>query len=343
MHAASHPRRRVVAASLLAVAAAALALSACGGQDRPQPEAVRATTMSSEPAVSVPESTWRRGRVRIGFPDGLAVIGDSVYVKTDDGHVLRVDATRHHVEADVRVDTTTDPDSYCEGIGTDGRSLWACSAADDGSTDVVRLDPESLEVRATVRVDKVFDQLTLPVSAGKVWVLSGTGDTLTSVDTSTGHTASHPLGRSCLQAAATPQRVYLTCLMSDQVVAVDAATGKVVDTVTSPDPVNVVADDHEVWVGGSARTTRFSPDLAPRAIYPGLVAGREGDLLLTGGTLWVRSGDDFLSRVDTATGKVAARYAIDPVPSGGSLAAVGGEIWTSASDDDLVFVVDPAR
>lgn len=50
-----------------------------------------------------------------------------------------------------------------------------------------------------------------------------------------------------------------------------------------------------------------------------------------------------LRRIDTATGKVTARYAIDPVPSGGSLVAVGDEIWTSASDDDLVLLVGTGK
>ena len=103
---------------------------------------------------------------------------------------------------------------------------------------------------------------------------------------------------------------------------------------------NVAVGDEDVWVSGSAGIERLSPALEPRATYPGLVAGREGDLLLTPGSVWVRHGATFLSRIDTATGKVAERYAIDPVPSGGSLVAVGDEIWTSAADDDVVLRID---
>jgi outer membrane protein assembly factor BamB len=340
-----HVLRRGVARVRLAcawVVVGAVVLAACGGKEPATTEPKAATTVTAAPKEVVAESTWSRGRMKISFPDELAVVRDAVYVKTDDGHVVRINPATRTVGADVRIDTTTNPDEYCQGLGSDGQTLWACSAAGDGTTDVVRLDPDTLEVLATVKVDKIFDQLTLPLSEGTLWVLSGTGDTLTAVDTASNRTTAHPLGRSCLQAAATARVVYLTCLLSDEVLAVDTTTGKIIDKAAVADPVNVVADDEDVWVSGAEGIVRFSPDLDPRSVYPGLVAGREGDLLLTEDALWIRQGPEFLSRIDTATDAVAARYAIDPVPSGGSLVAIGDEVWTTAYDDDLVLMVDAA-
>jgi outer membrane protein assembly factor BamB len=279
--------------------------------------------------------------VKVAYPDGLALVGDAVFVKTDDGHVVRVDRARRKLDVDVKVDTASDPNQYCQGIGSDGHALWACSAA-DGRTDLVRLDPTTLEVRATVRVDKVFDQLTLPVVDGRVWVLTGTGETLTAVDTATNRTTSYPLGRRCLQIAATPATVYLTCLLTDEVVAVDASTGRLVERTTVPGAVNIAADEHDVWVSGSDGIVRLSTGLEPRAVYPGLVAGRDGDLLLTPDALWVRQGPSFLLRIDIESGDVAAQYAIEPALSGGSLLAADDEIWTSSFNDDVVLVVDPS-
>lgn len=292
MHATPVESRRPIQAP--AALLAALLLVACGAEEDRKAQPATPTTVSAAPEQVVAQQAWHRGRVQIAFPDGLAVVGDAVYVKTDDGHVVRVDPATHEVEADVRVDTTTDPDHYCQGIGTDGRTLWACSAAEGGTTDVVRLDPETLEVRATVKVDKVFDQLTLPVSGGRVWVLTEGGEALTAIDTATNQATTHPLSRPCLQAAANATTVYVTCLLSNEVVAVDIATGKVSDQVAVTGPYNVVAAvDEDVWVSGSEELVRLSAELEPRTVYPGLVAGREGDLLLAGSTLWIRQRPDF--------------------------------------------------
>jgi DNA-binding beta-propeller fold protein YncE len=338
-----HAEARALALAISASAVVgAVGLAGCGREERPQPPRAGVTTVDATPHETVPQPTWSRGRVKVAYPDGLAAVGDAVFVKTDDGHVVRIDRASRRVVADVEVDTAANADHYCQGIGSDGHTLWACSAADHDTTDLVRLDPVSLKVLATVPVDKVFDQLTVPVVDGRVWVLAGSGDTLTEVDTTTNHTTSSRLGRRCLQAAVTAGTVYLTCQLTDEVIAVDAGTGRISHEVDVRGPVNVVADDHDVWVSGTDGLVRLSPDLDRRSVYPGLVAGRDGDLLLTTDALWVRTGPGFLARIDRPTGDVAARYAIDPIPSGGSLLAAADEIWTSSYDDDVVLVVAAA-
>ena len=338
-------RKWCVRLLLVVLVVSGLILAACGvpTDQRPTATAAGPTVRSGVPAMVIPESTWARGRVRIDYPDGLAALGGAVFVKTDDGHVVRVQAASRTVGADVKVDTTRDPDHYCQGIGTDGRTLWACSAADSGTTNLVELDPETLQVRATVRIDKIFDQLAIPIVGRTAWVLTGTGSTLTALDTVTRRTRSYPLGRRCLQVAATTRTVYLTCRLSNEVVALAPGSGKIRRIARVDAPVNVVAGPDGVWVSGSGGLVRLSADLQVLETYPGLLAGPDGDLLLTSGSLWIRQGAGFLLRLDTTRSVVAARYAIDPLPSGGSLLEVGKEIWTSSYDDDLVLVVDARR
>ncbi|MGY2873268.1 outer membrane protein assembly factor BamB [Marmoricola sp. URHA0025 HA25] len=325
-----------------AVVGALLLLAGCGESDEaPAAAPAKASTVTAGPANVVARSLWKRGEIHIFAPDGLAFLGSSVYVKSDDGHVVRVDAQTGKVLTKVKVDTTSDPSHYCQGIGTDGTTLWTCSAADGGQTDVVRLDPVTLEVLATVKVDKVFDQEAMPVRAGTVWVLTGTGETLTTIDTATNRTTDYPLGRRCFQVAVAASTAYATCRLANEMVAVDARTGKVIASTDLPDPVTVVADDDAVWVSTSKGVVGLSGDLQPRTVFAGLTGGL-GDLLLTEGSLWVRQDAGFLFRVDTSSQQVAAQYGIDPVPSGGSLVAVGDEIWTSSYDDNVVFRVHPA-
>jgi hypothetical protein len=277
--------------------------------------------------------------VHLENPDGLASLGGAVFVKTDDGRVARIDPGTGRVTRTARVDTAHDRAHYCQGIGSDGATLWACSAGDT-TTDVVRLDPRTLAVTARVAVDKVFDQLALGVTGGRVWVLAGDGSRLTSVDTATGRQTTSVLPSRCFQLAATGTGVYVTCRLDDTVLLVDPVARTVVRRAAVTEPVNVSVSGGDVWVSGRDGLHRLRPDLGAVAVYPELGVGGEGDLAATPAGVWVRQAAGFLLRVDATTGRVTTRYGIDPVPSGGSLLVVGSSVWTSASDDATVFEVD---
>ena len=325
-----------------ATAPSAIALLVCvlvsgcrgSGSSTPAPE----QTPSASPG-SVEQSAWLTAQVEVEQPDGLVAFGDSVYVKTDTGTVVRVDAADATVLGSAEIDTYNDGGHYCTGIGTDGTSLWACSAGRDG-TDVVRLDPETLQVLDRVRIDMVFDQLTLPVVDGRVWVLSGTGDQLTYLDTATRRRRTWPLDERCFQLAATADRVYATCLLSDLVLALDATTGDVVARVEAPHPAHISAIRDQVWVSTGKGLQQFSADLHPLATYDGLAAGPEGDVLATTDAVWVRQAAGFLFRLDLATG-TTTQYVADPVPSGGSVLVTEDGVWASAFNDNIVYRVDP--
>ena len=293
----------------------------------------------AQPRTVGPDS-WRLGTTTTENPDGLAAIDHGVFVKTDDGRVVRIDPGSGRVTAEADLDTAKDPANYCQGIGSDGDTLWACSAG-DSTTDVVRLDPKTLSVTARVPVDKLFDQYTLPVVGGAVWVLAGDGSRLVSVDTATGRSSTSRLPYRCFQLAATVAAVYATCLVDDEVIAVDPRTRKVVGRAQVDGPTNVAAGGGEVWVSGDRGLTRLDGTLGSPTLFEGPSAGPEGDLLVTESAVWVRSPDDFLLRLDPATGAVTARYAQHPAISGGSTLLAYGSLWTSASDDAAVFRVDP--
>jgi glutamine cyclotransferase len=315
---------------------ACVLVAGCSGSESSTPAPQPAP---STPPASVDQSAWLTAQVEVAQPDGLAAFGDSVYVKTDTGTVVRVDAADATVVGSATIDTYNDAGHYCTGIGTDGTSLWACSAGRDG-TDVVRLDPDTLEVLDRVRIDKVFDQLTLPVVDGRVWVLSGTGDHLTYLDTDTRRRRTWPLDQRCFQLAATAGRVYATCLLADLVLALDATTGEVVARADVPHPTNISAIGDQVWVSTGTGLHQFSADLEPLATYEDLVAGAEGDVVATTDAVWVRQAAGFLFRLDLATG-ATTQYVADPVPSGGSVLVTDDAVWTSAFNDDVVYRLDP--
>lgn len=310
----------------------------CGGTPSSSSPSPEPTTSPGAPAI-VAQDDWLTAALEIDQPDGLAALGDAVYVKTDKGDIVRVDRASATVVTSVEVDTRNDSGHYCTGIGSDGTSLWACSAGREG-TDLVRLDPESLEITERVAVDKVFDQLTLPVVDGRVWSIVGIGDRVTVVDALTSDTQTYPLDRRCFQLSVTTDRVYVTCSLTDEVLALDASTGKVLATAEVSHPVNVSAVGHDVWVSTSAGLQRLTADLEPMTTYDSLSAGPEGDLLATPDAVWVRQPEGFLFRLDPETGSTT-QYAIDPVPSGGSVLVTDDAVWVSEFNDNVVQRVDP--
>ena len=333
---------RLAAAAVPFLAVLAVLASGCDG-GRPRSDPTTPAAPSAARTAIVRQSDWLTASVEVGQPDGLAAVAGSVFVKSDTGLVTRVDPVGARVVDSAEVDTYNDAGHYCTGIAADATSLWTCSAGRQG-TDLVRLDPDTLRETARFAVDKLFDQLDIPVVDGRVWVLSGIGDRLTVVDAAGGAPTttptSTPLGRRCFQLAATATRVYATCLLTDEVIAVDASTLDVVATATVNEPRNISVSGEQVWVSGVDGLIRMSADLDQEATYPDLYAGAEGDLLATSDAVWLRQETGFLLRLDPATGGVT-RFAIDPVPSGGSVLVVGGTVWVSCYNDDVVYRVDP--
>ena len=318
---------------------------ACGADDRAAPTAGTKSSPSpriaeepTAPASVIPQRSWMRASIAVHNPDGLAAIDGAVFVKTDDGRVVRIDPRTNRVVAQARLDHAPDPSNYCQGIGSDGRTLWAC-AVSGTSTEVVRIDPVTLDVTARAAVDKVFDQYSLQVVGGTVWVLTGDGGVLTGVDTATGRATTIDLPHRCFQLAAAPDLVYATCVVDDQVIAVDPADGSIAARVHVAGPTNLAVLGADVWVSGSEGLYRFDRRLVARASYRGLSAGPEGDLLATDAAVWVRDPDRFLVRIDPTDGAVVARYAVRSPLSGGSLLVTAGSLWTSASDDSAVLRV----
>ena len=233
-----------------------------------------------EPATVVPQSEWLTGTVEVHFPDGLAALGEHVFVKTDDGHVVRIDAASAEVDGDVRIDTSTSSAATARASAPTARPCGPALQASIRRTYSGSI-PTASTSREKVPVDKLFDQVTLPVAGGKVWVLTGIGDLLTSIDTATTKTRTTKLGRRCLQLAATATSVYATCSLTDELVAVDATTGKVTATADVPNPIYVSVVDDDVWVTGGGGLLRLSTDLEPNLLFPGLTSGPEGDLVAT--------------------------------------------------------------
>jgi hypothetical protein len=141
------------------LAAVTIGLAGCSpATDEQSPRAP--ITVSAGPATTATLDSRLVATIDLASPDGLVEVSGAVWVKTDDGRVPRIDPGTDTVTGTVQLDTATDPSHYCQGIGTDGTAVWACTAS-DSATGIVRIDPTTMAVGEPVAVDKVFDQLSL--------------------------------------------------------------------------------------------------------------------------------------------------------------------------------------
>jgi hypothetical protein len=309
---------------------------ACASSRGPASHSAAPLVVTAPPGAISTLASRVVARIPITNPDGLTEVAGKIWVKTDDGRVVRVDPSRNKVTGSIRVDTATAPAHYCQGIGTDGTDVWSCSATDT-TTNLVRIDPHHPDGGKSTAVDKVFDQLTLPHTTRGLWVLSAAGRSLSLVEPSSGTVTRYPLPVRCLQLATSEALVVATCAPDNLVLAIDPNTGRVRGRVSLPGPRLALVTDRDVWVDTSKGLTRLGLDLTVRAIFPQQYAGLAGDLAVFGNDLWVRGTGGVLWRIDQARNRVAEQITTDTAISGGSLLITANAIWMTQGDEGYLL------
>jgi hypothetical protein len=276
-------------------------------------------------------------------PDEIVFAGGFIWTKTANGHVIQVDPTTNSMVGALKVDTTTMLEHYCQGLGTDGEHVWACSASgeeDNQTIDVVRIDPQTQSIAATVKVDKLFEQFDMPFLANHIWVLSGNGDKLIGIDVTTNQPGpALDLGVRCFQLAATQDALFAACGLEDLLLRVDPQTQEITARVNIRSPRNISAAENAVWVVQDNAIVRLDPQtLSPVVTFtelPGL--GSTGDIFATEDAVWVRQESSFLYRIDPAKNQLTEQIKPDQSFTGGSVLAASDSIWTTAIDDNLLI------
>ena len=277
--------------------------------------------------------------IDIKYPDELVYVQDFIWVKTDDGHVIQVDPATNSVVGDIKVDTTSDPYHYCQGIGTDGENIWACSASGDEdhrTIDVVRIDPSSQSVVETVKVGKIFDQFNMPFLLNQIWVLSGNGDKLVGIDITTNQPSpAIDLGARCFQVAVVNRSLWVTCRLDNLMLRIDPQKMEVTERLTLPGPRNIVATENGIWLSQDNAVVRLDKEsLNPVTTFTKLF---NADIFATKEAVWVRLEEGFLFRIDSAGNQLVEQIKTDQNLSIGSILVTPDSIWTTAGDDDLLI------
>lgn len=311
----------------LAVVSLGLAVTACGSDD---PPSTRATDPTLRPAADLEVARLDLA----GGPDWLATDDRGVWVKHDSGELLLIDPVSREPLGSLDIVSAS---GHCQGLGASYGAIWTCSDAD-----VVKVDPESLEVVATFAVKKQAVQGHLVGAFDRIWVLTSDGSHLVGIDPVANEVAIEvDLPARCTDVAAGDAGLWLPCQVDDRVLRLDPETGEVLLDLPIDNPV-AVAVDHEVWVGTATATLQLDPEAGEVLLEADAGAAPDGGVALDEESVWVRSGDEFLVRVDRETGERAEQITAD-VTSGGDIIVVDGLVWTTAFDDGALFVLDPTQ
>jgi streptogramin lyase len=341
------PIRCVLAA--LALILPLTALVACGGDGKesstPTVETGSREANAADGAVLEVEGSAeetmaladvQEASMQLASPDWLTFQGGHLWVKQDDGMVVRIDSRTNKPNGNVRADTKSE--HLCQGIGSGGGAVWSCSGSD-----IVRIDPKRLTVTDSIPVGKVFDQGKLVFVGGRIWVLTGEGDSLVGIDTATVSPDSPiQLPDSCSELGAGPDTIWVLCPIAGKVLAVDPASASVEAELEIDSPSFAVATGSDLWVGSAGDLVRVDIEtLEPVARFLGLDPGPDGDVAVDGENVWVRTPAGFLHRIDATSNTVAEQVEPDEALSGGAVLFAEGSLWITAFDDSLLLRLRP--
>ncbi len=325
----------------------ALLITACGGTPTPAAEkpATPLSTVSMDDLLmasfNTKEHPLASPTLTGNHPDELVLADEFVWTHLDNGYLVQFNWFSNTISAAVKTDTTSDPFHYCQGLGSDGKDIWACSAAGDENhktINVVRVDTSAQSVVETYEIDKIHDQLYMPFMQNQIWVLTGDGSKLVGIDVSNNQpNPAIDLGVRCFQLAALDNMLYATCAVDNLVIKIDPAKKEVVARQTLPGPQTLSAAKNGVWVSHGDKLTRLDPEsLSPVVTYTGITGS---DINATERAIWVwEYNKGILYKIDPATNEVAELIKPDkPFMTGGGLLVTEDSIWLTANENDLVL------
>ncbi|HYN69777.1 MAG TPA: hypothetical protein VEX41_06180 [Candidatus Eisenbacteria bacterium] len=277
------------------------------------------------PAPSVPLAERQIALLEMpGDPDWLVAGFGSMWVKRDDGNVVRIDPTSHELLATVDADITNP--GLCQGIGSDETSIWACSGPD-----IVRIDPATNEVVDVVQAHKIYVQGRLVSAAGRVWILNGeNGDRLVGVDGATLE-AGDPiaLDAACYDLAVGAGAVWAACPSSNLVLRIDPVSATVTARIEVESPYMVTVGADAAWAATPTGIARIDlDDHGVRSVAMESAPGGEAGIWADASSVWVRTADVFLIRVDVATLQII-EIITDPERGAGDVVGLDGSLWAS--------------
>ncbi len=231
----------------------------------------------------------------------------------------------------------------CGGIVNAFTSLWVPSCG-DGT--LLRLDPRSLKVKATIATGTLDVRGSIAASADSIWLMTDSKQTIVRIDPDQDLVVGEmrvPSG--CHSMTFAENALWLVCPEQNKILKINPATNLVDKRIdVGAKPVAIVSGQAAIWVlcGKEGKIDRIDPktDKVAKSIDLGVPGADSGAMAFGEGFLWVTMNGFPLTRVELTDEKekVAQQFWGE---GGGGILTSAGAIWLSNLNNGTVSRIDP--
>jgi YVTN family beta-propeller protein len=323
------------------------------------PNAPPTNPQTNTPRVASETPTSNQNRIAamidVSGPSNMTV-GDGLLWVGAGTSIVRIDPKTNQVIGEpIRAGV------QAEDIAFGDSALWVTTVAsgDLGAPSdidaVSRIDPQSSEIVATIKVSR--GPMSVAFTPQAVWVVNFgmSGDGVIRIDPKTSQIIGDPIqtGRAPLSLAVGEGSVWVANHDAHTVTRIDATTGQVIANITVPsEPHRIAFGEGAVWVANwhINSVTRIDPQTNKVVGEPIPIGFHHAGNMAAGlGSVWVTS--DYRSPVDAAPEDVVlvridpqTNQAVETIPLGGhpiDVEIAGDAVWVSIQGPNKVLRIDP--
>src|ERR1039458_2559046 len=242
-----------------------------------------------------------------GTADWVLVTDDAVWVASTKPYAVeRIDSVTNKVVATVDVSGEA-----CSGLAYGFGSIWVPLCGDTPA--LVRIDAVKNTISATLPIAPAGPEGGITASDDSIWMVTDKNGTLSRIDPTTNTVRQkisippgsyNPLFRAGI--------IWITGFDSYVLVAVDAAAGKVLESVpVGPKPRFLTAGDGSIWTLNQGDGTVSRVDEKSRKVIATIQAGipgAGGDIGYGADSVWATVFEVPLTRIDATTNKVMRQW-----------------------------------
>lgn len=215
-------------------------------------------------------------------------------------------------------------------------SLWIPDTGESGPAALNRLDPNTLEVMASIELGSEAgafppDGSAVAATSEGVWVTLGFQHAIAFVDPETNEIVRRiEVGGDPYGITFDGSNLWVANFEADEVVRVDPGSGDIVARFDVAGPTEIAIGENTIWVSEhfEGRATRIDP-LTNEVVSQLPVGGRPG-VFVALGSLWARSNDrKTVTRIDPDSEETVAIIEVPSNPYDIDLA--DGSIWVTVS------------
>lgn len=346
--------------------AAAVMLAGCGGSGAgiaSRPAGATSTRSDSPTTQSLPSAAavnaphGAAGIATPGFPAMIVAASGSIWVFPHRAFlVYRVNPATNRIVAEVNVH-----DTPCTLAAAGAGLVWLsnCGPGENSTGWVFGIDATTNRVVRRIRGGfPAFGD-------GSLWVLDDSGKRVRRVDPRSGVVLANiptgsdqqPGGGTLALAGIAYGSAWLASDASRTVTRISTVTNKVTAVIPLAgaktqdeafpnaggyiDGAQMAFEGGKAWYGNPAGLFEIDPQtnnakLIPLRMQPFTEWG-DIPIVSGAGSVWLRTSDTRLDRIDPATGRVLATYPADSGGGGGGLAVAFGSLWVDNAGSDSVW------